>query len=438
SFSYEHSRLLKRDRPHLLRLPSSIYLPEPSPCTPCSVFSFELPSTPIVIRSRSSFAVQSSKDDEIPCDESVTPFDKLPSQTDWKSIRLMSIVVLLTRIQFTVYFASLWPFLQEIDESATMHDYALINALYSVGIAGSAPFFGYWSNKVGFQLVFSPLNYPGTVFGFIRINMCTMPAIIANVLVGATLIIMTFFFDEAPMICKGKRESVDSSGSYFSVSLPPFDKVAVFCCIFAKMVQMFIYANMETIGSMYIQQMFDLSRVETTQFNSILVSISGFVGFAFLLAYVCTKLGRRIDDRSGVIVGILICVTFLFSTYSWWFYTGNIRSNACRSSWCATTPRIPMHLYAASYVIVFGIGFAMMNVHLAAMYSGVLGPRRQGTMHGISTFLASCSRVLGPVAVTDMFGHFGPRVVWLFQFATWIILLLALAAFHRRLVPLQI
>uniref|UniRef100_A0A0K0DDM7 MFS domain-containing protein n=1 Tax=Angiostrongylus cantonensis TaxID=6313 RepID=A0A0K0DDM7_ANGCA len=213
--TYEHSRLLKRDRPHLLRLPSSIYLPEPSPCTPCSVFSFELPSTPIVIRSRSrltrsssrsggltttatphsvfsfdvafdltspktprtprtpisprtpktprfpelptieesrdsfSFAVQSSKDDEIPCDESVTPFDKLPSQTDWKSIRLMSIVVLLTRIQFTVYFASLWPFLQEIDESATMHDYALINALYSVGIAGSAPFFGYWSNKLG-------------------------------------------------------------------------------------------------------------------------------------------------------------------------------------------------------------------------------------------------------------------------------------------------
>lgn len=32
----------------------------------------------------------------------------------------------------------------------------------------------------------------------------------------------------------------------FSISLPPFDKLAVFCCIFAKMVQMFIYANMET------------------------------------------------------------------------------------------------------------------------------------------------------------------------------------------------
>ncbi|KAK6019758.1 hypothetical protein OSTOST_14599, partial [Ostertagia ostertagi] len=70
-------------------------------------------------------------------------------QTDWKSIRLMMIIILLTRIQFTVYFASLWPFLQEVDETATMHDYAVISAVYSIGIAGSAPFFGYWSNKLG-------------------------------------------------------------------------------------------------------------------------------------------------------------------------------------------------------------------------------------------------------------------------------------------------
>ncbi|KAK6018981.1 hypothetical protein OSTOST_15402 [Ostertagia ostertagi] len=139
------------------------------------------------------------------------------------------------------------------------------------------------------------------------------------------------------------------------------------CCIFAKMVQMFIYANMETIGSMYTQQMFDLTRTETTQFNSILVSLSGFVGFAFLLTYVWTKLGKRIDNRIGAIIGVLICVAFLFTTYSWWFYTENIEHDGCHSPWCATTPKIPWELYAGSYVIVFGVGFAMMNVHLASM-----------------------------------------------------------------------
>ncbi|KAK6052081.1 hypothetical protein COOONC_10412 [Cooperia oncophora] len=68
----------------------------------------------------------------------------------------------------------------------------------------------------------------------------------------------------------------------------------------------------------------------------------------------------------------------------------------------------------------------------------VLGPRRQGTMHGINTLLASCSRVLGPVAVTDMFGYFGPRVVWLFQLGVWGVLLAAIAACYKRLVPLDV
>ncbi|KJH52871.1 hypothetical protein DICVIV_00916 [Dictyocaulus viviparus] len=543
---HERAHLLKRERPHRLRITLPLYAPEPSPCcTPCSVFSFDLPSSPVIITGRPritrpsshcststprnvfsfdtafdslspktpctpktpisprtprtprvselptieesrnsfSFDVSSPKDEIISTDESVTAIDNVTSQTtEWKSIRMMMIIVLITRIQFTVYFASLWPFLQEVDGSATIHDFAVINAIYSIGIAGSAPFFGYWSNKVkdsrqsgnsllptywtyaaapddrstaaalfdgafclgialgpGFQLIFSPLSYPGVVINqYLQINMYTMPAIVANVLVGITLIMMGFFFDEVPMFCKHSRKSVDSTGTHLSITLPPFDKVAVFCCIFAKMVQMFIYANMETIGSMYTQQMFDLSRTETTQFNSVLVSLSGFLGFIFLLTYVWSKIGKRVDNRVGVIIGIMICIGFLFSTYSWWFYTGNIESDVCHSSWCSTTPRIPWCLYACSYVIVFGIGFAMMNVHLASMYSGVLGPRRQGTMHGINTLLASCSRILGPVIVTDMFGVFGPRVVWLFQFSTWMILLTALAVFHKRLVPLQI
>ncbi|RCN45276.1 transporter, major facilitator family protein [Ancylostoma caninum] len=583
--THERARLLKRaDRPQRLRLPSTLYIPEPSPCTPCSVFSFDLPNSPAVVKGRPRFArsvshgsaptprsifsfetafdfaspktprtprtpisprtpktprfpelptIEESRNsfsfgvpafkEETSTEENTSTIDSVTSRdTDWKSIRMIMVVILLTRIQFTVYFASLWPFLQEIDGNATMQDYAFISAAYSIGIAGSAPLFGYWSNKLGciripsmtsmvlmlttnfmymflhnfpgygrysmgvarflagiaaggnsllptywtyaaaaedrstaaalfdgafclgialgpgFQLIFSPLSYPGSSVGLLQINMYTMPAIVANVLVGVSLIIMAFFFKEAPMFREGKRDSVVSTGTQFSISLPPFDKVAVFCCIFAKMVQMFIYANMETIGSMYTQQMFDLTRTETTQFNSVLVSLSGLIGFAFLLTYVWTKLGKRVDNRVGVLIGVLVCVAFLFSTYSWPFYPGNIESDACHSPWCATTPRIPWQLYAGSYVVVFGVGFAMMNVHLAAMYSGVLGPRRQGTMHGINTLLASCSRVLGPVAVTDMFWYFGPQVVWIFQFATWAVLLAALAVFHKRLVPLEI
>lgn len=491
-----------------------------TPISPRTPKTPRFPELPTIEESRTSFSFEVPyKKDETETESSI---ESLASRvTEWKSIRLMMFVILLTRVQFTVYFASLWPFLQEIDDTATMHDYAIISAAYSIGIAGSAPFFGYWSNKLGciripsmcsmvlmlttntmymlmhnfdgygkyamgvarflagiaaggnsllltywtyaaapedrstaaalfdgafclgialgpgFQLVFSPLGYPGTVLSYLQINMYTMPAIVANLLVAITFVIMGFFFDEAPMFRDAKRKSVTSTDTQFSISLPPFDKLAVFCCIFAKMVQMFIYANMETIGSMYTQQMFNLTRTETTQYNSILVSLSGFVGFAFLLTYVWTKLGKRIDNRIGVVTGVIICVAFLFTTYSWWFYNENIEHEGCHSPWCASTPKIPWELYSVSYVIVFGVGFAMLNVHLASMYSGVLGPRRQGTMHGINTLLASCSRVLGPVAVTDVFGYFGPRVVWIFQFCTWAVLLAAIAACYRRLVPLE-
>ncbi|KAJ1372081.1 hypothetical protein KIN20_034142 [Parelaphostrongylus tenuis] len=276
-------------------MPRSISRHRKTPQTPKTPISPRLSGLPAIEESRESFsfAIQPPIDSQTQSDESSTSIDNVPlqtPQTDWKSIRLMAVIVLLTRIQFTVYFASLWPFLQELDGSATMNDYALITAMYSIGIAGSAPLFGYWSNKLGciripsicsmvlmlmtnllyiimhnftgyakymmgmarflsgiaaggnnllpiywtyaatvedrstaaalfdgafclgialgpgFQLIFSLLNYPGIVFGFTRINMYTMPAMVASVLIGTTLILMTFFFNEVPMFCKAKRK----------------------------------------------------------------------------------------------------------------------------------------------------------------------------------------------------------------------------------------
>ncbi|VDN28613.1 unnamed protein product, partial [Cylicostephanus goldi] len=194
-----------------LRLPTTPYVPEPSPCTPCSVFSFDLPNSPVIMKGRPRFhrsvshgapltprsifsfdtafdfaspksprtprtpmtpitpkTPKTPKFPELPTieesrnsfsfgipakedasTEDTTSTDSLSRKTDWKSIRLIMVVILLTRIQFTVYFASLWPFLQEIDSTATMQDFAIINAAYSIGMAGSAPFFGYLSNKLG-------------------------------------------------------------------------------------------------------------------------------------------------------------------------------------------------------------------------------------------------------------------------------------------------
>lgn len=271
--------------------------------------------------------------------------------------------------------------------------------------------------------------------------MYTVPAMVSILLIIITLILMIFHFNEVPMPKKeAKRGSIDSTSSSEASTgpiLPPYDKLAVFICIFGKMIQMFVYACMETIGPMYTQRMFELDLSTTTKFSSMLVSLSGLLGFLFLLTYVWTKTGKKVDNRLGVIVGILVCIGFVLSTFPWSFYSNYINAEGCPETWScySRTPAIPQWLYAVAYTVVFGVGFALMNVHLAALYSSVLGPRRQGTMHGINTLLASLSRVLGPLAITDLYKHLGPIYVWIFQLSTWILLLLAFLVFYRRLTP---
>ncbi|CAI4231173.1 unnamed protein product [Auanema sp. JU1783] len=596
--SSEKTSLMRSRNRHRLRLSSAAlhhsnhYIAEPSPVTPCTVFSFDLPNSPAVLSGRPRFSRSphlpntagvplsprsifsfdletpfhfgstrtlrtptTPRSPITPCPKTAPGFPGLPTiverqsfsfagsikddngsvdngqvniidtepgeRTDWSSIRLIMFVILFTRIQFTVYFASLYPFLRVVDPESTSNDYALITAAYSIGIAGSAPIFGYVSNKFGcirkpsmfsmmlmfltntmyiflynvnpygkvamgvarflagiaaggnallptywtyaaapedrsmaaalfdgafclgiaigpgFQLLFSLISQDYLLFGFIHINMYTLPAIVANVLVASAYFLMAFKFQEVPMAKDdGKRHSVDSTGS--ASLLPPYDKLAVILCIFGKMVQMFIYASMETIGSMYTESMFDLTTTQTTQYNSMLVSLSGLVGFLFLISYVWTKIGKRIDNRHGVLIGVSVCVAFVACTYPWFFFKEGLSESSCKYRWCGKTHQVPQILYTVAYVLVFGIGFALMNVHLAATYSSVLGPRRQGTMHGINTLLASCSRVLGPIAVTDMFVLFGPNVVWIFQLATWGLLIIPLIIFYNRLVPCKL
>ncbi|MFH4981356.1 hypothetical protein AB6A40_008065 [Gnathostoma spinigerum] len=60
----------------------------------------------------------------------------------------MSLILLLTRMQYVVYFASLWPFLKSVDPSASPSFYGFMTAAYSIGVALSSPFFGMWSNRM--------------------------------------------------------------------------------------------------------------------------------------------------------------------------------------------------------------------------------------------------------------------------------------------------
>ncbi|VDK47333.1 unnamed protein product [Anisakis simplex] len=69
--------------------------------------------------------------------------------TDWRSIHVATSIAFITSIQFSMYFSSLWPYLQQMDRSATENFFGIITAVYSLGQALASPLFGFWSVRIG-------------------------------------------------------------------------------------------------------------------------------------------------------------------------------------------------------------------------------------------------------------------------------------------------
>ncbi|GMT20037.1 hypothetical protein PFISCL1PPCAC_11334, partial [Pristionchus fissidentatus] len=184
----EQAMSKKRCPPRLNRLnihSSYSSLLPPSPLTPSSIFSFELtdspgfhgpPSSVRKLRASRNRATPSSTFnfefdlppiEELDGETSRTP-SRRPSKgrnsimtihrinqvipvTNWRSVRLIAIILFIIRVQFTVYFASFQPMVKTMDDDMSHTFYALINGLYSLGVAMSAPIFGVLANKFGFR-----------------------------------------------------------------------------------------------------------------------------------------------------------------------------------------------------------------------------------------------------------------------------------------------
>jgi len=70
------------------------------------------------------------------------------TSTEWRSIYVATFLSFGGSVQFSLYFSSLWPFLQLVDETCTERFFGYIVAFYSVGQIIGSPAMGYWSNRV--------------------------------------------------------------------------------------------------------------------------------------------------------------------------------------------------------------------------------------------------------------------------------------------------
>ncbi|KAF8355471.1 hypothetical protein PRIPAC_97094, partial [Pristionchus pacificus] len=72
--------------------------------------------------------------------------------TNWKVVRLTALVIFIYRAQYTVNSGSLHPMLKTMDPAMNQTFFGYITSIYNVGVAISAPTFGFLANKFGFRL----------------------------------------------------------------------------------------------------------------------------------------------------------------------------------------------------------------------------------------------------------------------------------------------
>ncbi|KJH46141.1 transporter, major facilitator family protein [Dictyocaulus viviparus] len=73
--------------------------------------------------------------------------EKHDKKTSWRSIYLLTAICMFCGVQFSIYFPSLWPFLNTVDPTASDVFFGIITASYSVGQGIASPLFGLWMNR---------------------------------------------------------------------------------------------------------------------------------------------------------------------------------------------------------------------------------------------------------------------------------------------------
>uniref|UniRef100_A0A7I4YF93 MFS domain-containing protein n=1 Tax=Haemonchus contortus TaxID=6289 RepID=A0A7I4YF93_HAECO len=74
--------------------------------------------------------------------------ETVPEQeTSWRSIYLLTAICMFCGVQFSIFFPTLWPFLNQVDPTASETFFGIITAAFSVGQGLASPAFGFWMNR---------------------------------------------------------------------------------------------------------------------------------------------------------------------------------------------------------------------------------------------------------------------------------------------------
>ncbi|CEF61823.1 Major facilitator superfamily and Major facilitator superfamily domain, general substrate transporter and Major facilitator superfamily domain-containing protein [Strongyloides ratti] len=299
-----------------------------------------------------------------------------------------------------------------------------------------------------FNLLFTPIGYPGFTFLGIKFNMYTLPAIGSVITNAISIIIMKYLFIEhyAGVANKDGKESENYQ------IIPKYDKIAVFVIFATRFCQFFVFTNLEALNSPISLMIFGWTKKQSITILSISQGFLGLSAFIVYFIYIIFKLDRFIKYRLNCIGGILCLLIFHIITFSYPFlpkvityHSLNITNNdteviGCDIDmypWCEYITKMNPWIYLISFSIIVGMGFPIINIAMNTLFSKILGPRRQGTQQGFMQMFGGCGQLIGPIVTSTIYTNFGPRYVWITEIIFITLTISLWLIFFKRMVPLK-
>uniref|UniRef100_A0A8D0FTM9 Major facilitator superfamily domain containing 8 n=1 Tax=Strix occidentalis caurina TaxID=311401 RepID=A0A8D0FTM9_STROC len=219
--------------------------------------------------------------------------------------------------------------------------------------------------------------------------------------------------------------------------------------------------------------MYSWTRKEAVFYNGIILSV---VGIESVIVFMVVKmLAKKTGERAILHGGLLIVLVGFFILLPWGKKLPNIQWQEIKNnsiprttptemlmpfwslqamqppsnhtaepvgcpvtqSWCLNTPVIYLAQYISSDILI-GLGYPVCNVMSYTLYSKILGPKPQGVYMGWLTASGSGARILGPVFVSQIYTHLGPR--WAFSLICGVVVvsLLLLEIVYKRLIAFSV
>uniref|UniRef100_A0A2K5RFF8 Major facilitator superfamily domain containing 8 n=1 Tax=Cebus imitator TaxID=2715852 RepID=A0A2K5RFF8_CEBIM len=409
----------------------------------------------------------------------------------WRSIRILYLTMFLSSVGFSIVIMSIWPYLQKIDQTADASFLGWVIASYSLGQMVASPMFGFWSN-------YRPRKEPLIVSIFISVAANCLYAyvhipashnkyymLIARGLVGfgaGNAAVIRSYTAGATSLQERTNSMANIStcqalgfilgpASTDEVQAPQgnIDQVAVVAINVLFFVVLFIFALFETIITPLTMDMYAWTQEQAVLYDGIILAALGVEAVVILLGV--KLLSRKIGERAILLGGLIVVWVGFFILLPWgnqfpkiqwedlhnnsipnttfgeiiiglWkssMEDHNERPTGCsiEQAWCLYTPVIHLAQFLTSVVLI-GIGYPVCNLMSYTLYSKILGPKPQGVYMGWLTASGSGARILGPVFISQVYAHWGPR--WAFCLVCGIVMLTItlLGVVYKRLIAFSV